>query len=92
MTMETLFLLRPRMILMLPMIILAFNLRQTKRSILSLAVLASKDGTLIEIGQQAQNPEQKMKQLKRKRSMESRNTIANTLTLIEALNIYQLNK
>jgi hypothetical protein len=92
MTMETLFLLRPRMILMLPMIILAFNLRQTKRSILSLAVLASKDGTLIGIGQQAQNPEQKMKQLKRKRSMESRNTIANTLTLIEALNIYQLNK
>jgi hypothetical protein len=92
MTMETLFLLRPRMILMLPMIILAFNLRQTKRSILSLAVLASKDGILIGIGQQAQNPEQKMKQLKRKRSMESRNTIANTLTLIEALNIYQLNK
>ena len=65
-----------------------FNLRQ--RSIPRVAVLVLVDGIPIEIDQLVQSPEQKMKQLKRKKNMESRNMIANTRTLIEkALNIYQ---
>ena len=68
-----------------------FNLR--RRLIPRVAVPGLVDGIPIEIGQLVQRAEQKMKQLKRKKNMESRNTIANTRTLIEkALNIYQLNK